>query len=68
MKLCIDCRWCEVSELHDNFHKCVHSDMLWASQISLVTGKPRQDEAFCQVEREYDISKCGPEGRLWEAK
>ena len=67
MKLCKDCKWCAlcnhpiafITGTRYEFAKCRRS-------ISLVDGKPKQDN-FCDNERR-SYGGCGADAKYWEAK
>ena len=36
-----------------------------AATVDLVSGGPK---SFCDVQRQYETTACGPSGKLWEPK
>ena len=59
MKLCKDCKFCELDEF---MPRCAHPT---SSHLDPVTGDTKL--YFCTIER-MSINGCGAEGAKWEAK
>jgi hypothetical protein len=59
MKLCKDCKYCELDEF---MPRCSHPS---SSHLDVVTGDTKL--WFCNIER-LTASGCGPDAKNWEAK
>lgn len=72
-KLCKDCRYIRQGlfvQLIGGFFlgdRWKHALCGHPSKASPVSGSVKDDE-FCEVERNFDHTPCGREGKLWEAK
>jgi hypothetical protein len=67
MKLCKDCKHCEIKKrLFSIEYNC---NYFYDQGPSPVHGEIVRKGPMipCEIGREY-MSKCGPEGKLWEAK
>lgn len=65
MKFCKDCKWEKKKKLEWfwDFAKCTRPDIQLT--LDLVSGDGF--ETYCHTQR-MSMSKCGPEGKYWEAK
>ena len=66
MKHCVNCKWCAQSGGKPEFWRCLHPDIA-VEVVSPVDGVASVPPRYCAIERNYAPSKCGPDGRLWEA-